>query len=256
MKRWLNGIGPFRAPEDEVPSGGTGTGTGTEGEVPKVFKIAGKDIPVETLEASLNLYNSMSDPELSKEIIGTLADRMGLLNKDGKLKGDREAAGDKIETRFQKLLKTKLGKDYEKFADTLGPLLDEGIQEYLNEHKSNTDGARSGEAWADAVDRFTGTHQLTPEVSAEMERIIKRNGGRPDVKGKAALEYLDDMYSLAVRKLGGVVQEDVDDRSDDDEEDERPAPRRRRPAFRYVQRPANPTIDQIVDAAMKGQRFK
>lgn len=251
MRRWLSGIGPFR---EEAVDGEPKSGAGG-GEEPTTFKINGKDIPIETLSAALNLHSAMGNPEIATEIVGTLARNLGLLDKAGDVKDPKEAQT-KLEGRVTKLLKSKLGKDYEKFSDAIGPVMDEAIQEYLNEHAASVE-STSGEAtWSGEVEHFTDTHTLTTEVETKMEEIIKRNGGIPKgLKGKAAQEYLSDMYELAVKKLGGIVQET------DNDDEERPLRtrrgRRERPEFREVERPKGVlSLDQIVDAAMRGQRFR
>lgn len=244
---------------DEGKSGnGGGSEKGGGESAPKTFNVNGKDVPIETLSQALNLHNALADPDTGKEIIEQLARRTGLLDKNDDLKGSPEKAGRVLEGRVQKMLKSKFGKEYEKFADTLGPVLDEAIQEYLEEHKTTIETKSTEGGWADAVDKFTESHRISDEVGKEMERLIKRNGGRPNIKGKEATEYLSDMYQLAVNKLGGKIEE-VDD--EDDERDNRPRTTRRnrgpeRPEFREVARPKNPSLDEIVDAAMRGQRFR
>lgn len=241
---------------DEADKGGGGGG-GDDKSV-KTVNINGKDVDIATLSSAMNLHNALADPEVGKEIIEQLARRTGLLDKNDDVKPN--ITEKQLEGKVQKLLKQKFGKDYEKFADTLGPALDEAIQSYLEEHAASVKGDSAAEGWSGAVERFTDTHQLTPEVEREMEKIITRNGGRPNLKGKEALEYLSDMYELAVKKTGGrVINDDDNNDTDLDDKDNRPARRGRRnerPDFREVARPKNPSLDDIVEAAMRGQRFK
>lgn len=244
---------------EEAAGGEADKGGGSGGETPKTVNINGKDVDIATLSSAMNLHNALADPEVGKEIIEQLARRTGLLDKNDDVKPN--VTEKQLEGKVQKLLKQKFGKDYEKFADTLGPALDEAIQSYLEEHAAKVSGASAADSWSGAVEAFTENHQLTPEVEREMEKIITRNGGRPNLKGKEALEYLSDMYELAVKKTGGRVINDDDDTDSDDKDDKDNAPRRRtrkseRPDFREVARPKNPSIDDIVDAAMRGQRFK
>jgi hypothetical protein len=269
MRKWPFGI--FEVLREEAPSddGEGSKGGGGGAPVKQTLTINGKEVTLANATAALNLYEALADKEAGPELIEQLARRSGIL-KDGEKPTSKTA--DKIEGRITKILKSKLGKDYEQFADTLGPIIDEGIQEYLNEHKTNTENASSSSNWDDAVDTFKEDYDMTPEIESKMESIIKRNGGVPKgLKGKAAQEYLSDMYELAVKKLGGKVVEKgkalrgsrpTDD--DDSDDEPTPAPRRRQrraideiPDFREEPRPKGAlTIDQIVDAAARGIRFK
>lgn len=260
MKRWPFGI--FRLPEGGEGGGGTGTGTGTgTGEAPKTFNVNGKDIPIETVASAVQLHQALSDPEVGKEIIEQLARKTGLLKGDTLVESPKETEK-KLEGKVTKMLKAKFGKDYEKFADTLGPVLDEAIQEMLEEYKTSTSGEVAQNSWESAVEKFSESHVITDDISKEMTRLINRNGGRPNLKGKDAVEWLTDMYELAAHKLG-VDIDGLEVEEEDRNPRQIPANRGKRrgrnevPEFREVERPKGSlSIDQIVDAAMKGQRFK
>lgn len=262
----------LRLPADDGGDGGGGGDEGDKGNKggneKKTFNINGKNVDPETAAAALNLYNSLADPEVGKEIIEQLARRTGLL-KDNHVPDKKEQK--QLEGKFTKMMKTKLGKDYDKFSDTLGPVFDEAMSELINELKEEIGGKTEASSWEGVVENFFEDNRTTPELEREMERIIKRNGGRPaGLKGKAAKEYLQDMYELAAHKLNlnlktlkkiSVESDETDDTDEDDEPVMRRSNRRSRrndiPDFREVARPKGTlTVDEIVDAAMKGIRFK
>lgn len=252
MKRWPFGITELlreEAPDGEAGGGGA---AGGEVEIPKSFRVAGKNVDAATVEAALNLHNALADESIGPTIIEELARRSGILDKKGDLKISETAAANKLEGRMHKLLKGKLGKDYEKFADIMGPIMDEGIQEYLEEHRGSVETSRGESAWQSEVERFTDTHTITDDIGAKMQQLIERNGGVPALKGsKASQEYLDDMYEMAVKKLGIQIPDNPRERGRNrrDQDDA--------PEFREVARPKGVvSIDDIVDAAMRGQRFR
>lgn len=239
---------------DEVQGGGKGN------EAPKTtVTINGKEVSMEKVAAAHQLYESLADPEVGKEIIEQLARRTGIL-KDGDTKITPKEEK-QLEGKFTKLMKQKLGKDYDKFSDMLGPLFDEHLESLREEIKSELSSTSDAGSWESTVENFVGNHKFTAAIETEMQRLITRNGGRPTgLKGKAAREYLDDMYQLACHKLK-VTPEEADN---DEVEGDEPTPRSRRrsrrdevPEFREEARPKGPlTIDQIVDAASRGIRFK
>ncbi len=255
-----------KAASGEGEGGGGGEGEGEGGKAaPKTVNINGKDVPIETLSSAMGLYTALADENTGKEIIEQLARRTGLLKEDDtKITPKIEKA---LEGKFTKLMKQKLGKDYDKFSDMLGPLFDEHIDALREEIKSEVSGKAESGDWEAISEAFIEDNKFTPELEKEMTRLINRNGGRPaGLKGKAAREYLKDMYDLAAHKLGLTD----DDLENDDEPDEREArrgvrgrTRNRRslrdeiPDFREEPRPKGPlSIDQIVDAAMRGVRYK
>jgi hypothetical protein len=215
-------------------------------------KIGSKEYEISDIEQSLNLSKALSDPDTGREIIEQLARRTGLIKDSGevvKKKGESEAAA---ERRVQKTLKAKLGKDFEIFADKFGPVMDDILEEMFEEHKTSFETAAGTTGWEGEVERFTEDVELTEEIETEMQRLIKRNGGAPKgLKGKAAQEYLKDMFDLASHKLGVETPE--------------PKERGRRPRrgideipeFREEKRPKGVmTTEQAVDAAMRGIRFR
>lgn len=256
MKRWPFGV--FKNFEDRFESKfkltvepePTDKGDGGEDDDDKVvnLKIGGKDVSPADAEAAINLYKAMQDPETSQLIIENLAAKAGFV-KNGAITEKGGKTEDKLEGRIHKLMKSKLGKDYEKFSDVIGPLLDEGIAEYVAELKEGIEERSSAGGWQGEVEKFTETHTLTDEVEGKMEELIKRNGGIPKgLKGKAAQEYLTDHYEMAVRKLGiePPKRKSSRDRSAIDEI----------PEFREIARPKNPSLDQIIEDSMKGIRYR
>lgn len=253
MKRRFGNFETLRAEEAGGASAdGSGAGgSGSEDSAASTLKLDGKEVSMDKLRSALSLHDALSDETTGKEIIGTLAERMGLLRKDGELK-DPKTAEAKLEGRVQRMLKTKFGKDYEKFADTLGPVMDEAIQEYLQEAIGNATANGEAVGWEGEVEKFTESHTLNAQIEQKMEQLITRNGGVPKgLRGKAAQEYLTDMYELAAHRLGVSPPEA-----------ERSSRRRSRsedeiPEFREVARPKGPlSIDDIVEAASKGIRFR
>lgn len=246
--RWPRAV--LRFPETE---GGGGGGDKTpESEVPKTFKIGNKEIAISELESAHSLYSALQDKDTATEIIGTLARRAGLI-KDIK-EADTPKEKKIIEGKITKLIKSKLGKDGTQFADTIGSLLDEAVQEYLEEHSTKIGEASHATGWEGEIETFVETHELTDEIDTEMRRLITRNGGVPrGLKGKAAQEFLDDMFELAVHKLGDGeekprkgVQSTRNRRSEVDD----------LPEFREVARPKTVSVDDAVEAAMRGIKFK
>jgi hypothetical protein len=243
---------------EEAPTGdGDGSGGGTVQKT--TVTINGKEVPIETVSSAYNLYQSLGDPETGKEIIHQLALRTGIL-KEGEAPTKSEEK--KLENKFTKLMKTKLGKEYDKFSDLLGPVFDEAMESFRNELKDELSTTSDSTSWSAISEAFVESNEFTPEIETEMARLINRNGGRPaGLKGKAAKEYLQDMYDLAIKKLG--LTHVPDNREADDDDSREVQPRRRRskrseiPEFREEARPKGPlTIDQIVEAASRGIRFK
>lgn len=229
----------------------------TETEVPNKVKLGTKEYNINEAESAMNLYNSLKDENTGKEIIEQLARKIGLLDKKDepiKKPGETDAAA---ERRFQKTLKAKLGPDFAKFADMVGPVLDDVIEEMFEEHRTSLEGTSDASTWEDETDRFIEGHEINDDIQNKMMEIIKRDGGVPKgLKGKKAQEYLDDKYVLAIHRLGLELK-------DDGEGPKAHVGRRSRraldeiPEFREEKRPKGPlTIDQIVDAASRGIRFK
>lgn len=265
---------------EEAGNEGQGGGQGEGDKAPKTFNINGKEVDPATAAAALNLYNSLADPETGREIIEQLARRTGILGEDGKAPTVKEQKV--LEGKFTKMMKTKLGKDYDKFSDALGPVFDEAMESMVADLKADLTGTSEASTWETVVDDFFESTRTTPELEAEMQRLIKRNGGRPaGLKGKAAKEYLQDFYELAAHKLDinlrtmrKTSSDDDDDSTrsgrrgirdgaDDGGDDRDNTPRRRSarrgdiPEFRETARPKGPlSIDDIVEAASKGIKFR
>lgn len=259
MRKWPLERRVLRIPEAGEGGGGTGTeeGTGKGATEPTTYKINGKDVSIEALSQAINLQNALTDPDIGPTIIEKLAEQSGLLNKEGNLKGTVKETERKLEGKLTKLFKAKLGKDFEKFSDTVGPLMDEAIEQYLEEHKTTVERSSGEASWDAAVEQFTESVTLTPDIETMMTNLIKRNGGRPNLKGKEAVEWMHDMYELAVHKLGIEPPDSEAPSRNRSSKSERRSRRDEVPEYREVDRPKGPlTIDQIVDAAMRGQRFR
>ena len=243
--------------QDVLREEADGTGGGTGDAAPKTtVTINGKEVDMATVAAAHNLYTSLADPETGKEIIHQLALRTGILKEN---EVPTKAEEKKIEARFTKLMKAKLGKDFDPLSDKLGPVFDEAMEIFKNElREEQAQGSDSGN-WDSTIEDFVSNNEFTPEIETEMQRLITRNGGRPaGLKGKAAREYLTDMYALACHKLGIDVEvEDVREAKQGRTPTGRRSRRSEVPEFREEARPKGVlTIDQIVDAALRGVRFK
>lgn len=250
---WQNGTKGTKVFEEAVdaPVGGGG---GNDGAAPKnTVTINGKEVDMATLASAHNLYESLSDPTVGKEIITQLARRTGILN-DENLTTTPKAAEKQLEGKLTKMLKTKFGKDYDKFSDTLGPVLEDAMKEFMDEYKSESRATAAEGAWGNAVENFTETHHITDAISSQMEKLIIRNGGRPaNLSGKESSEYLEDMYNLAVSKLG-IDPEELEPKTS-----RRGQSRKTNddlPEFREERRPSKVlTLDEIVDAAARGIKY-
>lgn len=216
---------------------------------PKDIKNNESDLDENELKSATSLYKALKDPDTANEIIESLARRAGLLdrkgdlvNEDGKNKKDiKEKAQDKI----HKALRTKLGKDYEKFSDTIGPILDEAIQDYLKEHITKVDSKTNESKWSDAVDTFMEGREIPKKVENKMQELMEE--APPNFSGKTfnAKRYLERMYKNAL--------EDLDmEAPDKNKEEEIKLPGN----FRVVKRPEKVSTDDAIEAAMKGIRFK
>lgn len=235
----------LREEESGEPSGAP------KGEAPKTFNINGKEVSIETATSAFNLYQSLQDPEVGKEIVGTLAERMGLLKANGEPRKDAEA---KVEGKITKMLRAKFGKDGEKFVDMAGPAIDEAISEYFAEFKESQTNEVGANTWDSAVDTFMEDHTVTTEIQTAMQDVIKEMGGVPKgLKGKAAQTYLTRMYKLAIEEAG----------IEPPNEQPKSRGRNRRaaeddlPDFREIAAPKGvPSLDQILEDAMAGRRYK
>ena len=216
------------------------------------IKVGSKEYESKDLESATTLYEALQDETTGREIIETLARRAGLLKED--LKPKPGESGKKAESRIGKALKAKLGKDYEKFSDTVGPALDDIIQEMITEATGSLRGETTQDKWETSVDSFIKGHETTKEIENTMMELIQEappNFGR---KGFDAEKYLARIYKNACEELGEEpkTKEAKGKRTrgrQADIEDEFPD---------VIERdaPKNATVDDAINAAMKGIRFK
>ena len=244
---------PTRILREEAGTGEGGAGGGGGTTPLTSFKIGGKEVSVEDATTAVNLFNALNDPNIGIDVITSLASKAGILDKKGDLNVTESRAEKILEGKVTKMLRTKLGKDYEKFADSVGPALDEAIQSYLEDHKVSTETRTAETAWGTAVESFTDSHATTPTIERQMTNLIQRNGGVPaHLSIKEAKEYLEDMYELAIHKLGIELPDNPKESK----------PRSRRgvddvPEFREEARPkGRVSIDDAVEAAIRGVRFR
>lgn len=253
---WPNGLrrlqfGPLREDEPE--------GSGGSGKEPKELKsdkvkIGDKEYDPKSVESALSLYNALQDEDTGTEIIETLAKRAGLLDRDGKPKVEKKdgESDKKVESRFAKKLLAKLGKDYSKFAEEVGPVFDEAVKEYLDEHTSKAEGGSRQEKWDTAVDSFMEDHETNEEIQDKMRELIEESPFNWGRKGADPKKYLARMYNQAVSEL---------------EEESKPKPRRgsrsrktddqdELPDIVYRDAPKGVSLDDAIDAALKGIRFR
>ena len=202
----------------------------------------------EELASAKSLFKALKDPDTSREIIETLAKRIGLLDKDEENKESKKETKKTLEGRVTKIFKSKLGKDYEKFSDTIGPLLDDAIREYLDEHFEKTSSASRANSWEEAVDKFTENHEMNKKIENKMTELMEEAPPNTGKKGFNAQKYLERMWKNALEELDMEVPQKSKRRGGDDDEIIR--------EFTVRPAPTNRTVDDAIDAAMKGIRWK
>ena len=243
---WPKGNSPrlYEATEAETPSG---SGSGTP--VSNKLKIGSQEYAPELAESAMSLYNALSDPDTGQEIIRRLADKAGLLNTPKSVESQSHAE-DRMEGAIHKALKGKLGKDYEKFSDAVGPALDEAIQSIINERFQQATVTNTQSGWEKSVDKFNGEYTLTPEIEEAMRELIEDAPPNLSRKGFDAQKYLDRMYNAAVDELGiEKPRRKSGTRGKEERDDEFPE-------FVVRPRPERVTVNDAVEAAMQGIRFR
>ncbi len=213
------------------------------------FKIGDEEVEEKTLSSAYSLFKALQDPETGREIIETLARKSGLL--DEVKPKDKEDVKDKLEGKITKYLKAKLGKDFEKFSDSVGPVMDQAIKEYLDEHSSKFESASTGRTWESNVDKFMEEHTLTTEVEDVMKELISDSPPNLKKQGFDAQKYLARMYKNAIEELGieePKSKKSGKSKSSHSEDDETPD-------FVVRPMPKNVSLDDAVEAAAKGIRF-
>jgi hypothetical protein len=244
MKFWLKDILRDKEPE----GGGGGDKTPVADKPDDKAPKSDKDT-----EAALALYRALQDPDIGTEVIENLARRAGLLERDkGRRSKDNDDDNKPKESRAAKLLKAKLGKDYEKFADTVGPAFDEILAEAIGELKNSHNVDRETEKWGNQVDKFMDSHTLTEDIENKMRELMEEAPPNNTKKGFDAQRYLSRMYKNACEELDIEVPKARRSRSNDNDDTDDGNP----PRFVIRERPKGATIDDAVEAAMQGIRFK
>lgn len=197
------------------------------------------------LKSATSLYKALKDPETANEIIESLARRAGLIDKKGDLKDDKKDIKN-VDGKIHKVLKAKLGKDYEKFSDTIGPLLDEAVREYLNEHTSKITATSEAEKWSNAVDNFIENREMPKKVEAKMQELIEEAPPNMGSKTFNAKRYLERMWKAALSELDMPVP------GKDETDEIKDFPKN----FKVIARPEKVSTDDAIDYAMKGIKLK
>lgn len=251
MKFWLKDPLRDKAVEGNDGGGGGGDKSGDVNQPPVDDKNKGGDHKAaKETEAALALYRALQDPDISGDVIENLARRAGLLDRD-KNRRSKDSDDDRPgESRAAKKLREKLGKDYEKFADTVGPAFDELIAEAVNELRSHSTAERETDRWASQVDKFMESHELTEEIEDKMKELMEDSPPNTGRRGFDSQKYLTRMYKNACEELDIEVPKPKGKsrREDSDDNDT--------PRFVLRDRPKGATLDDAVEAAMRGIKFK
>lgn len=200
------------------------------------------------LKSAASLYKALKDPDTAQELIESLARRAGLLDKKDNNKADKKVTEKEL-GRLTKKLKASLGKDYDTFSDKVGPVFDEAIEEYMQEHFGKTEAKFTESKWETEVEKFTDSHELTRKIENKMKDLMDE--APPNFKSGNfnAQKYLARTYKNALEDLGEdapTSSKKVKKSKDEDSTDgitERP-------------RPKSVSLDDAIDAAMKGIRYK
>ena len=247
---------------DGEGGGGGGKGDGESKVDPDKIKIGTKEYKTKDLESAHTLYEALQDPETGREIIETLARKAGLLDKVGDVEVKPGETKKGAESRVARALKAKLGKDYDKFAEAVGPAFDEIITDMVKESLGERDSRNSQDNWSKAVDSFAEQYELTPGIEEVMKDLMEEAPPNFARKNFDAERYLTRMYKNALEEL-----------------DEQPKTKERKvsniknfgrraqaasrgergdevPEIRDVDPPKHASIDDAIEAAMKGIRFR
>lgn len=228
---------------------GEGKGGGGSADKSKVT-INGEEIDISRAASALSLYKALEDPDTASEIVETLARRAGLLDKSGEPELTEKQTKKAMEGLLTKTLKNKLGKDYDKFSDIMGPALEEALETMLTERFSEQESRSNTSSWENGVNKFMETHTLTSEIEDKMKELMEEAPPNPKSKTFNQQRYLARMYNSAVEDLdieAPPVRQSRDRKGSD--RDDIPD---------YVVRPApkNLDLDSAIEAATKGIRFK
>lgn len=205
------------------------------------------DLTPEEIKSSRSLYKALKDPETANELIENLARRAGLLDKKGKNTEDKKETVKEL-GRITRKLKASLGKEFEGFSDKVGPVFDEAMQEYMEEHFGKTEAKFTETKWEGEVDKFRDSHELTRKIENKMKELMDE--APPNFKSGSfdAQKYLNRIYKNALEDSGEEAPKKSSKRSKDNENDNNGIVER--------QRPKTVSVDDAIDAAMKGIRFK
>lgn len=237
------------ASDDGAPAGGDDKGD----KAPKStkLKVGDREYEPADVESAVSLFNALRDPETGMEIVETMARKAGLLDKKGEV--NKDLSDKKKESLSKKVLQKALGKDYEQFADKVGPAFDEIIESYLDQKFGDMESTNSKSSWESHVDKFQETHTLTKEIEDTMRELMADSPPATKRDGFNAQKYLTRMYNMAISELdieppkskgkGSSKQSKSEDGDD-------------LPEIVFRDRPKNATIQDAVEAAMKGIRFK
>lgn len=227
-------------------------GTGDAEDQEETIKIDGKDVDIKIAKSALSLHKALADPETAEELVKYLAQKAGLLDKKDDIKPGTDKAV--AEGRIHKALKTKLGKDYEKFSDLVGPALDEAIQDYLKEEIGKASRSSAEDRWSNTIDKFTETHEMTEDIEDKMKELMEEAPPNVGRKGFDGAKYLERMWKSALDELGIEAPKPKKSgklRSSSAEEDDDSLP-----GVVVRKAPKGLTLDDAIEAAMKGIRLK
>jgi hypothetical protein len=229
------------------PKGDPKGDKGDKGKASKI-KIGDDEVDLSEVTSAVSLYKALQDPETGSEIIETLARRAGLLDRKGDLKSSDAAAEKKIDSISKKFLKEALGKDYDTFSDKVGPVFDKIIQHFMAEHSGKASQETAQSAWEKSVDDFIGEYHVTPKIERVMQELIADAPPNIGRKGFNHSRYLTRIYKAAVEELGETPtppRSKQNSRKDDSIAD-----------FVVRDAPKELTLDDAIEAAMKGIRFR
>lgn len=215
------------------------------------LKIGNFEIDAKSAESAIQLYRALQDPETGAEIVESLARRAGLLDKKGNLE-DTSQSDKKIEGKIKKALKAKLGKDYEQFSELVGDVLDEAVKEYVDEIKESGSRESRANSWNSQVEKFLEDHVLTEDIEDKMKELMDEAPPNTKSSNFDPQRYLRRMYKNALEDLEIEEPEPPKKKSGTSRKS------RNDDAPDFVERKVNrpPTVDEAIDAALKGIRLK
>lgn len=249
--RWF--YGPLR---EEAGDGKEGTGDDGKGKGgSSKLKIAGVEYEESDASSAMSLYKALQDPDTGKEIVETLARKAGLLDKEGDIKKKPGETDKAAKTRVAAHLKKKLGKDFDQFSDTVGPALEEIFEEMLAERDSSSSRESAKDKWDGAVDTFNSQYVTTPEIEDLMKEMIEDSPPNMGRKNFDPQRYLARIYKAACQEA------DQEPKEKQASNKKGSSPRGRNSdgddsGIVVRDAPKNLTIDDAVEAAMKGIRFR